>query len=92
MPDGTVVGPSCQDPPTTWVYSVGPPDKWTQGNKLINGIVELDDDEIGPGLLRYDGTAFFLEPANTPRSIRRLQIRLGATAPICLPTSSTDKP
>lgn len=59
MPDGTVVGPSCQDPPTTWVYSVGPPDKWTQGNKLINGIVELDDDEIGPGLLRYDGTAFF---------------------------------
>jgi hypothetical protein len=61
MPDSTVVGPSCQadDPPTTWIYSVGPPDNWTQGNDLTNSVVETDDNEIGPGLLLYDGTAFF---------------------------------
>jgi hypothetical protein len=61
MPDNTVVGPSCQacDPPTTWIYLVVP-NQWARGNDLINGIVETDDNEIGPGLLLYDGTAFFL--------------------------------
>jgi hypothetical protein len=62
MPDNTVVGPSCQLAPynTTWVYKIPPIDSWEQGNDLSNGIVETDDNEIGPGLLLYDGTAFFL--------------------------------
>lgn len=59
MPDNTVVAPSCEAPPTTWIYSVTN-DHWEQGNRLMNSIVDASDDEIGPGLLRYDGTAFFL--------------------------------
>jgi hypothetical protein len=60
MPDGTVVAPSCSSSPGTWVFSLGPPDQWTLGNTPPNSVVESDDDETGPGLLRYDGTAFFL--------------------------------
>lgn len=62
MPDGTVVGPSCQlasPNATTWVYDPAS-NTWTQGNDLPVGVVDTDDDEIGPGLLRYDGTAFFI--------------------------------
>ncbi len=60
MPDNTIVAPSCQDSPSTWVYSIPPTDKWTPGNPLLTNIVDTATQEIGPGLLRYDGTAFFL--------------------------------
>ena len=56
MPDNTVVAPSCQNPPTTWVYDIAT-DQWSSG-KLPVSIVDVTD-EIGPALLRYDGTAFF---------------------------------
>jgi hypothetical protein len=58
MPDGTVVAPSCDTPPTTWVYDINS-DTWTQGNNLGTSIIDPAE-EVGPGLLRYDGTAFFL--------------------------------
>lgn len=58
MPNNTVVGPSCPNPPTTWVYDIEK-DKWTQGNSLPVSVVDAAS-EIGPALLRYDGTAFFL--------------------------------
>jgi hypothetical protein len=60
MPDGTVVGPSVQAPPSTWVYEPPPTDQWRRTNDLLVGIVDTESQEIGPGLLRYDGTAFFL--------------------------------
>jgi hypothetical protein len=59
MPDGTVAAPSCMNPPTTWVYDPLA-DQWQEGNRLPVGIVDTEDSEIGPALLRYDGTAFFL--------------------------------
>lgn len=59
MPDHTVVGPSCQAPPSTWIYFADS-NQWGRSNDLVNGIVDTDDSEIGPGLLLYDGTAFFL--------------------------------
>src|SRR5215472_163751 len=61
MPDNTVVGPSCELPPynTTWFYMIDN-DSWGRSNDLPNGIVDPSDSEIGPGLLLYDGTAFFI--------------------------------
>jgi hypothetical protein len=59
MPDNTIATPSCQNAPNTWVYSILN-DKWNPGNQLNESVVSPDDSEIGPGLLRYDGTAFFL--------------------------------
>lgn len=63
MPDNTVVGPSCMAAPVplTWVYHVAS-NQWILNNppSTFKGIVDPSDDEIGPGLLRYDGTAFFL--------------------------------
>jgi hypothetical protein len=62
MPDNTISAPSNINPGTTWVYSIAS-DTWTQGNNLPNNIIEPvpgDVGEIGPGLLRYDGTAFFI--------------------------------
>jgi len=62
MPADTVAAPSCSNPPTTWVYDVTN-DVWNQGDKLLNSIVlppPGDVAEIGPALLRYDGTAFFI--------------------------------
>ena len=62
MPDDTIATPSCIAPPTTWVYDVAG-DQWNQGNNLPTSIVlppPGDVAEIGAGLLRYDGTAFFL--------------------------------
>ncbi|MGA8110243.1 MAG: kelch repeat-containing protein [Acidobacteriaceae bacterium] len=61
MPDNTVVGPSCQHAPytTTWVYRIAT-DSWEQGNDLPHGVVDVAEKEIGPGLLLYDGTAFFI--------------------------------
>jgi hypothetical protein len=58
MPDGTVVAPSCSAAPTTWVYDIAT-DTWNQGNDLPTSIVDAGE-EIGPGLLLYDGSAFFL--------------------------------
>ena len=57
MPDGTIAIPSCVTAPATWVYDIAT-DQWTQGNNLPTSIVQAG--EIGPALLRYDGTAFFL--------------------------------
>jgi hypothetical protein len=61
MPNNTVAAPSCQlpVPPTTWVYHIDST-QWEQTNDLPVGIVDPEDNEIGPGLLRYDGTAFFI--------------------------------
>jgi len=58
MPDNTIAGPSCQDPPTTWVYDIAA-NNWSQGTPLPQSVIDAAE-EIGPGLLRYDGTAFFL--------------------------------
>jgi hypothetical protein len=62
MPDNTVVGPSCELQPynTTWFYKIPPSDSWGRSNDLPIGIVDPSDNEIGPGLLLYDGTAFFI--------------------------------
>jgi Kelch motif len=59
MPNNTIAAPSCTNPPKTWVYDILH-DHWTQGNDLNPGIVDVDDNETGPALLRYDGTGFFL--------------------------------
>jgi Kelch motif len=59
MPDNTVVGPSCQLPPSTWVYHIAT-DQWVRGNDLPVNIIEKEDEEIGPGFLLYDGRAFFI--------------------------------
>lgn len=62
MPDNTISAPSCNNPPTTWVYDIAN-DQWNQGNNLPTSIVLAppgDVAETGAGLLRYDGTAFFL--------------------------------
>ena len=58
MPDNTIATPSCQNPPTTWVYDISN-DQWNRGNPLPNSVVDAGH-ETGPALLRYDGTAFFL--------------------------------
>jgi len=58
MPDRTIAAPSCQNPPTTWVYDITT-DLWHQGNSLPVSIIDVVN-ETGPALLRYDGTAFFL--------------------------------
>jgi hypothetical protein len=60
MPDNTIASPSCYNPPHNWVYNIAS-DKWlSTGNDTPLSIIGLGDDEIGPGLLRYDGTAFWL--------------------------------
>jgi hypothetical protein len=58
MPDGTIAAPSCFMSPTTWVYDITS-DNWIPGDPLIKNVVNIVL-EIGPGLLRYDGTAIFL--------------------------------
>jgi len=57
MPDNTVAAPSCISPNTTWVYDIAT-DTWNPGNPLPQDIVNTVQ-EVGPALLRYDGTAFF---------------------------------
>ena len=59
MPDNTVVAPNCTSPPQTCIYNVAA-DTWTLGNNLPTSIISAAGSEIGPGLLRYDGTAFFI--------------------------------
>lgn len=58
MPDNTVVTPSCRAHKTTWVYQVAN-DSWIRDNPLPTDIIGAGD-EIGPGLLLYDGRAVFL--------------------------------
>jgi hypothetical protein len=58
MPDNTIAAPSCQNSPTTWVYHIAA-NQW-KGTNLAIPVVDTETKEIGPGLLRYDGTAFFL--------------------------------
>lgn len=59
MPDRTVIAPSCTSAPATWVYHIAG-DQWVQGDNLPVNIVDPEDSEIGPGFLRYDGTAFII--------------------------------
>ena len=62
MPDGTIAAPSDISPGVTWVYNIAG-DTWTQGSNLPNNIIQAITGivgETGPGLLRYDGTAFFV--------------------------------
>lgn len=59
MPDNTVVAPSCINPPKTCIYNIAT-DQWTTGNNLPTSIISAAGSEVGPGLLRYDGTAFFI--------------------------------
>jgi hypothetical protein len=59
MPDGTVVAPSCNAPPQTCMYTIST-DQWTLGNALPTSIISAAGSEVGPGLLRYDGSAFFI--------------------------------
>lgn len=59
MPDNTIAAPSCEIPPTTWVYDIAS-DFWSQTNNLPVSIVDSEDSEIGPGFLLYDGRAFFI--------------------------------
>lgn len=59
MPDNTVVAPSCINPPQTCIYNIAT-DQWITGNNLPTSIISAAGSEVGPGLLRYDGTAFFI--------------------------------
>lgn len=62
MPDDTIASVSCISPTQTNLYTIGT-DSWTTGNALptdITGPIPGAVNEIGPGLLRYDGTAFFV--------------------------------
>ena len=62
MPDNSIASVSCNGPPGTWVYDIAI-DSWSATNALPTSIVLAppgDVAEIGPGLLRYDGTAFFI--------------------------------
>ena len=62
MPDNTIASASCNHPTQTIVYNIAT-DTWANGNVLptdITGPIPGAVNEIGPGLLRYDGTAFFV--------------------------------
>lgn len=61
MPDETIASVVCVNPTQTIVYDITS-DSWAAGNALpadITGPIPGAVNEIGPGLLRYDGTAFF---------------------------------
>ena len=75
MPDDTIAAPSCMNIPETWVYRIAT-DSWIKGPPLPQTIVDPADNDVGPGLLRYDGTALFIgatehtaiySPAATPQ-------------------------
>ena len=62
MADNTIATVSCSAPPATFVYDIAT-DTWTAGNNLPTSIIQAPTGaggEIGAGLLRYDGKAFFL--------------------------------
>jgi hypothetical protein len=62
MPNGTIASVSCNKPTQTIVYTIAT-DSWAGGNALptdITAQIPGAVNEIGPGLLRYDGTALFV--------------------------------
>ncbi len=62
MPDNSIASVSCNNPTQTIVYDIAT-DTWANGNALgtdITGQIPGAVNEIGPALLRYDGTAFFV--------------------------------
>lgn len=62
MSDNTIVSVNCDNPPGTWLYNIGT-DAWSASTNLPTSIVLPPPgavSEIGPALLRYDGTAFFV--------------------------------
>jgi hypothetical protein len=62
MADNTIASVSCNNPTKTIVYNIAT-DSWSNGNALpvdVTGTIPGAVNEIGPGLLRYDGTAFFV--------------------------------
>jgi hypothetical protein len=62
MPDQTIASVSCVNPTQTIVYDIAT-DSWSSSNALptdITGPIPGAVNEIGPGLLRYDRTAFFV--------------------------------
>jgi hypothetical protein len=62
MPDNTIASVSCNNPTQTIVYTIAT-DTWANGNTLptdITAPIPSAVNEIGPGLLRYDGTAFWV--------------------------------
>jgi Kelch motif protein len=61
MPDNTIASVSCLMPGSTLVYDIAT-DTWNATNNLPVSIVQAPANavaELGAGLLRYDGTAFF---------------------------------
>jgi hypothetical protein len=62
MPDNTIVTVNCDNPTETWEYDIAT-DTWSRGNDLASsiGLAKPEDaPEVGPALLRYDGTAIFI--------------------------------
>lgn len=63
MPDNTIASPSCIDPGATWIYNIAA-DSWTKAKQDLPMSIVMPVPgfvgEIGPALLRYDGTGFFL--------------------------------
>ena len=59
MPNGSIVSPSNLIPPATWEYRIDV-DNWIQTTELPVSIIGPEDSEIGPGLLLYDGRAFWI--------------------------------
>ena len=57
MPDNTIAAPSCMAPPSVWVYDIAA-DQWNSKTPPPQPAVAFN--EIGPGVLRYDGTALFV--------------------------------
>jgi Kelch motif len=82
MPDNTVVGPSCQLPPSTWIYQIAT-DEWVRGSDLLVNIIEKEDEEIGPGFCCMTDARSSSAAMDTTRFIRRMQTRNGRTRLIC---------
>ena len=59
MPDGTIVSPSNLDPAVCWIYNIAL-NNWIVGPGVPVSIIGPEDSEIGPGLLLYDGRAFWI--------------------------------
>lgn len=59
MPDNTIASVGCDSSPDTWVCQ-DISNQWINGNPLMTNVVGPDDQEIGPGVLLYDGRAFWI--------------------------------
>jgi hypothetical protein len=64
MPDNTVVTPQCSNHPGSEKYVIAN-DAWQNEGNIPVDLVEASSIEIGPGVLRPDGTAFFVGATNT---------------------------